>query len=304
MATSTDVDGVAALQGESEAEYVARQARIRQEAAERMRQKFGSSGGLGGGSLGGIGSNGCGSHGSPPSRSAASAAAVVAQTAASGLGTAASVGLSYASWGLQKAVGTASAAVEAARQRTSSDRVGEDATVGEDSRDLSDLLGRADAAGDYTGFGAGAKSASPSFASLNRCAAGGSSALPAPAKSASPSFAGRKKEVDYFADWGDTKDALDTALDSAAAGDAALRPPPAKTSPVVPAARSPVPVAEPPAQSAAAAADVWDGVQRAAAPPTGNGVHVSAGGGALSRPKKVAAKKASADSWGDFDDNW
>ena len=52
-----DASGVEALEGESEAEYVARQNRLREEAAERMRQKFGASGGLNGSvRMGGIGS--------------------------------------------------------------------------------------------------------------------------------------------------------------------------------------------------------------------------------------------------------
>lgn len=54
---ATDASGVEALEGESEAEYVARQTRLREEAAERMRAKFGASGGLNGGMrMGGIGS--------------------------------------------------------------------------------------------------------------------------------------------------------------------------------------------------------------------------------------------------------
>mmetsp|Transcript_7142 Transcript_7142/g.15753 ORF Transcript_7142/g.15753 Transcript_7142/m.15753 type:complete len:238 (-) Transcript_7142:368-1081(-) len=52
----TDGSGVELLEGESEAEYVARQTRLREEAAARMRAKFGASGGLSG-RLGGIGSD-------------------------------------------------------------------------------------------------------------------------------------------------------------------------------------------------------------------------------------------------------
>ena len=52
-----DASGVEPLEGESEADYVARQARLREEAAARMRAKFGASGGLNGGvRMGGIGS--------------------------------------------------------------------------------------------------------------------------------------------------------------------------------------------------------------------------------------------------------
>ena len=58
-----DANGVEALEGESEADYVARQQRLREEAAERMRAKFGASGGLNGGvRMGGVGSN-CSSGG-------------------------------------------------------------------------------------------------------------------------------------------------------------------------------------------------------------------------------------------------
>jgi len=49
--------GVEPLPGETDAAYAARQARLRQEAAERMRAKFGGSGGLGG-KLGGCGPSG------------------------------------------------------------------------------------------------------------------------------------------------------------------------------------------------------------------------------------------------------
>jgi len=54
--------GVEPLPGESEAAYVARQNREREEAAERMRAKFGGSGGLNG-KLGGCGPSGFGSSG-------------------------------------------------------------------------------------------------------------------------------------------------------------------------------------------------------------------------------------------------
>ena len=50
-----DVHGVEALPGETDAEYAARQARLREEAAARMRAKFGGSGGLNG-RMGGCGS--------------------------------------------------------------------------------------------------------------------------------------------------------------------------------------------------------------------------------------------------------
>lgn len=50
-----DVHGVEALPGETDTEYVARQARLREEAAARMRAKFGGSGGLNG-RMGGCGS--------------------------------------------------------------------------------------------------------------------------------------------------------------------------------------------------------------------------------------------------------
>ena len=58
-----DPNGVEALPGESEAEYVARQTRLREEAAARMRAKFGASGGLGGGMrMGGVASGGAGAN--------------------------------------------------------------------------------------------------------------------------------------------------------------------------------------------------------------------------------------------------
>ena len=53
---TADANGVEPLPGESEAEYVARQTRLKEEAAARMRAKFGGSGGLGG-RMGGVGSS-------------------------------------------------------------------------------------------------------------------------------------------------------------------------------------------------------------------------------------------------------
>ncbi|KAL3904480.1 MAG: hypothetical protein SGPRY_011268, partial [Prymnesium sp.] len=50
-----DTNGVAPLPGESEGEYIARQQRLKEEAAARMRAKFGTSGGLNG-RLGGVSS--------------------------------------------------------------------------------------------------------------------------------------------------------------------------------------------------------------------------------------------------------
>lgn len=62
--SSADASGVEPLPGETDAEYVARQTRLREEAAARMRAKFGASGGLNGGvRMGGIGSDGAGAGG-------------------------------------------------------------------------------------------------------------------------------------------------------------------------------------------------------------------------------------------------
>ena len=106
-----DANGVEALPGETDAEYVARQTQLREEAAARMRAKFGSSGGLNG-RMGGCGSGGCGGCGSNTSSGTStgevlagigSAAGSAASVAASGLGTVAATGFSATSWLVGKA---------------------------------------------------------------------------------------------------------------------------------------------------------------------------------------------------------
>jgi len=146
-----DASGVEALPGESEADYVARQQRLKEEAAARMRAKFGGSGGLNGGMrMGGIGSNAAmGSGGS----------AEFLSSSASALGSSASAGLSSlasaSSWLIGSAAskaaevystvsektsysGTADVGMSFARERNHSCG---DHSVLEGSRDLSDLLG-------------------------------------------------------------------------------------------------------------------------------------------------------------------
>ena len=146
MPPSTDANGVEALAGESEAEYVARQQRLREEAAARMRAKFGGSGGLGGGMpMGGIGSQPQAAQGSG-----------WLSSIGSGLGA----GLSVAGAGLSVAGDIAHLAKEKAKQKLASAREAGSggsfsssdfshlAKAGgggiEGSRDLSDLLGRVD----------------------------------------------------------------------------------------------------------------------------------------------------------------
>ena len=139
-----DASGVEPLEGESEADYVARQARLREEAAARMRAKFGASGGLNGGvRMGGIGSSNGGGGG------------VSSSDLLSSLGGGLTTAASGASWLFGKAADSASSAVSSAReslqQRASFDasrdlghlsrRGGGGNGVPEGSRDLSDLLG-------------------------------------------------------------------------------------------------------------------------------------------------------------------
>jgi len=138
-----DASGVEPLEGESEAEYVARQTRLREEAAERMRQKFGASGGLNGGvRMGGVGS-------SPNYGSSGSSASELLSSAASG-----------ASWLFGKAADKASnlrsgagellsSARDAYSERQTFEATRDSRGFGggfgaeEGSRDLSDLLGKA-----------------------------------------------------------------------------------------------------------------------------------------------------------------
>jgi hypothetical protein len=146
---SADAQGVEPLEGESEAEYVARQTRLREEAAERMRAKFGKSGGLNGGvSMGGIGSSPAGGGGGY------------------GFGESLSSIGSNASWLLGKAADAAGDLKESAKSAAASarervqERTNSSSSIGsyggygggdgppgamrEGSTDLSDLLGGCD----------------------------------------------------------------------------------------------------------------------------------------------------------------
>ena len=120
-----DASGVEALPGETDAEYVARQTQLREEAAARMRAKFGGSGGLNG-RMGGVGSGGCGSNsGSGASTGEVlagigSAAGSAASVAASGLGTVAATGFSATSWLVGKARQSAGTVVSSVVARSSS----------------------------------------------------------------------------------------------------------------------------------------------------------------------------------------
>ena len=142
-----DASGVEALPGESDAEYVARQTQLREEAAARMRAKFGGSGGLNG-RMGGVGSGGCGSNsGSGASTGEVlagigSAAGSAASVAASGLGTVAATGFSATSWLVGKARQSAGTVVSSVVARSSSGQhLGSSAeTAEEESNDISDLL--------------------------------------------------------------------------------------------------------------------------------------------------------------------
>ena len=136
------------MPGESDAEYVARQMRLREEAAARMRAKFGGSGGLNG-RMGGVGSSGgCGgSSGSGASTGEVlagigSAAGSAASVAASGLGTVAATGFSATSWLVGKARESAGTVVSSVVARSSSGQhLGTNAeSAEEESNDISDLL--------------------------------------------------------------------------------------------------------------------------------------------------------------------
>lgn len=111
-----DRNGVEALAGESEAEYVARQHQLREEAAERMRAKFGSSGGLNG-RMGGCGSSGCGSHGcrNGGSNELLSSIGGAASSGLSGLASAASIGASIGFSALKVGASAAANAVSAVK---------------------------------------------------------------------------------------------------------------------------------------------------------------------------------------------
>ena len=145
---SADASGVEPLEGESEAEYVARQTRLREEAAARMRAKFGGSGGLHGGmAMGGIGSQPQGS-----------ASGGLLSGGLSKLGSVAGAGLSIA--GALASVGAEAVktAAETAREKVATRASGSSFSAAdiahlskhggggamEGSRDLSDLLGTVD----------------------------------------------------------------------------------------------------------------------------------------------------------------
>jgi len=141
MATSS---GVEALPGESEAAYVARQTRLRDEATERMRAKFGASGGLNG-RMGGCGPSGFGSNtgggggggGFDLLSSLSSAASIFGSSAVAALGTAAEV----ASTGASAAAMAVSAQLERVNQGSAGIDRSPQRSCSSDS-DLSDLLTR------------------------------------------------------------------------------------------------------------------------------------------------------------------
>jgi hypothetical protein len=138
-----DASGVEALPGETEAEYVARQARLREEAAERMRQKFGGSGGLSGGMrMGGLGSQ----------PNAGGSGSNLLSSVGSGLSSVAGIGAGVAGLGiglLSAAGGKAKDAVHSARESVQGKASFDMADIShlpkrsgvEGSTDLSDLLG-------------------------------------------------------------------------------------------------------------------------------------------------------------------
>ena len=145
-----DVGGVEPLPGESEADYVARQTRLREEAAARMRTKFGGSGGLNG-RMGGVGSGGCGGFGSAQSSSSSgSALAGLGQAAgaaaSAGVGIAA-VGLATGGWLFGKAKETVVAGASSVATAAGNYRSGSTGSAGapeeEQSQDISDLLASA-----------------------------------------------------------------------------------------------------------------------------------------------------------------
>ena len=145
-----DASGVEALPGESDAEYVARQMQLREEAAARMRAKFGGSGGLNG-RMGGVGSGGCGSNSGGGASTGevlagiGSAAGSAASVAASGLGTVAATGFSATSWLVGKARQSAGTVVSSVVARSGSGQhLGSGAEPAEEeSNDISDLLASA-----------------------------------------------------------------------------------------------------------------------------------------------------------------
>jgi len=145
-----DTSGVEALPGESEADYVARQTRLREEAAARMRAKFGGSGGLNG-RMGGVGSSGGFGSGGGASSAGGSALAgigsVAGGVASAGLGIAA-VGLASGGWLLGKAregvaAGASTVVGAASNLRAGSSTGAEPEGEEEQRQDISDLLASA-----------------------------------------------------------------------------------------------------------------------------------------------------------------
>ena len=297
-----DANGVEPLEGESEADYVARQTRLREEAAARMRAKFGGSGGLNGGMrMGGIGSNGGGGSGGGSGLGSGAAAA---------LGTAASVG----SWifGAAKetavaATAAASAAASAARERavaaTSFDTANDLAHLkgaGREPRptnDISDLLGSASISAGGNGLGgrsAAGGGANGGFAAGRSAAGGGAVGGDA------------SKDDDFFGSWGDEV----SAPNGGARGGSSLRGSngggalsastalPSRAGEAEPATLS---VAGEALANAQAELMGGAGVESEAARPASGAPVV---GGVVSKSKKVAAVKCDS-KWDDWeDDKW
>ena len=273
-----DANGVEALPGETDAEYVARQTQLREEAAARMRAKFGSSGGLNG-RMGGCGSGGCGGCGSNTSSGTStgevlagigSAAGSAASVAASGLGTVAATGFSATSWLVGKARQGAGTVVSSVVSRTGSGQLGSSAEPAEEeSNDISDLLASARLESDPYAEPPRASTTSPF---------GGEAAVRTGGLGASSRA---KQDVDFFA---------------AAGFDA----PPA-ASPSVSRENTPTSALD----SLGPRGDEGMGEVVATSPSTHVSSHVSTPSSqGLSARKKVVARKGGGDAgWDDFD-NW
>lgn len=180
------MSGVEALPGETEAAYVARQTRERDEAAARMRAKFGTSGGLNG-KMGGYGPSGYGGSGGGGG-------------GGGGLGLLSSLG-SFAAAALESAAEVTSSGAAAAAIAVSSGleklpvRSEISGGFGREPKDLADVLGRGPSRATSVGSRTSSTVSPPSASFASDVDEGGVEPLPGETDAAYAARQARLREV-------------------------------------------------------------------------------------------------------------
>ena len=283
-------EGVEALPGETEAQYVARQARLREEAAARMRAKFGASGGLNG-KLGGYGPSGYSSGGGGSGGNAigffsslSSAASMLGSSAAAALGTAAEV----ASSGAAAAATVVSSGLERVQQPAFRTETNGRASVGfgRDSTDLSDLLGGGSLVVNNRGSRSSSSLSLASAARTSEADEGGVEPLPG------------ESDAQYAARQTRLREAAATRMRAKFGASNGLN---GKLGGCGPCSMSSCDSGD--LATMLNSTSLEHHTKPVFLPPTSSTHSADISGTSTGRVKKVAASK-STDSWDDFDDNW